>query len=810
MDIVSKFSEYRSTFPDMETIPTKEKQKAPYNLAICQAIYSTYLKNETAILSSYSDFYSKLRLYGAGRQPEEWYKTFLSGYGSGGTEAGSSLDIDGYGISNKDFQKKGWMNVDWTIRSLMPKIKSMLLPIIKNIDYDLKVDIIDRFHGAEEEDAMNRVAARTDFGEIIDQMKQQYQLPVPSDEMLPENWEDLQRMKEEGFFKPEHAMNTEKILRHTENISYWDETLYEDLIDDAIDLGIIAAEEVFDPEIGKSKWEYVNPAQLILQFSDQNDFRDSEFAGVVKSFTVSQLRQKYPEIEERIWRELAETYQGYRGNKKINDWGDTTTSYGYKYDDYKVATLKCYWIDVEKDKKVKYKSKKGNDSYYDYTKKTDKILKKNSNTSLMVTRKRIVYNALWVIGTEMVFDYGKMHNQARPNKTKPMIPIFAYRFSYDSITKRLKPVMDQLQIASLLYQNALSTASAGGFAIDVGMIDNITDGDKKYSIEGILQMWQERKILLHQTSLDGKYPGGATVPIQNVQGNLLQEIQSYISIMENAMQQVEHYTGISPVVLGATPAGDQGLGTTKMSYQSTMNSMKHIVDANKYIKQMLGASTMERMRIVMKADKGVKDAYEMVIGKTGVDSILTAKKRDIQYGMKLKARATDEEVQAIMQKAAESSAKRAQGQAGLNDGQYIEIIEMMKSGSSLQQTARRMQYFISKDEERIQQMQAQNIEKQNEGLKELEQIKGQNAEKQSQMGTQAEIQINAAKSEEERKTLTLEYRLKEKIERMKLMQSSASDKEKNTLQGQKNALQGQKNVMEAQIKQKEVTVSNED
>lgn len=741
MNIANAFTQYNVNFPVFDEVSKKEKESKDYNLKVCQAIYSCYLNDDTALRSSVHNEFEILRLYGAGNQPEDWYKTYMSGgSGVGAGNISVSSGVDTIFTENKEAYKKGFLNVDWSIRSLMPKIKSVLLPKIKNIDYDLRVNIIDQFSGAEEEDAMNRAIARINFGEITDSMRKEHGLPVPEDDLMASNWQDLQRMQSEGYFKPAHAKASEKIARHTEDISFWDETLYEKLINDAIDVGTISAVHVFDKEIGKCKWEYIKPEYVIMQYSDHKDFRDSEFGGYFRFTTISNLKQRYPEVDELDWRSIAKRYQGQIGNKTIKNWEyvSNDTGRGYIYDNFVVAEMPSYWMDVEKDERLKYTTTSGKTVYYPMD---EKMMKKNPRMSYHLTRKRVLYHAVWIVGSDLIFDYGKAENQARPEMTKPMIPIFMYKFGYNSITKRLKPVMDDYQIINLHAQNVFSTATHGGISIDVGMIDNISDGNKEYSVADVIKMYIERGVLLHQTSIDGGYHGGATNPIQSIQGTFESQLAAYINVRRSCVEQVEELTGISPVALGATPGSSQPVGTTEMSYNATMDSFRHIVDACKYVKGLLGTCTIETLRVIFKASEKIKGNYAAVVSMNDVESIVNAKRRGIQYGMKMIARATDLERQSLMENAKEAKMKRAQGQAGLNEGQYYEILHMLDSGSSLKQIADRMQYLIDKDAKRINEEAMAKIKEQNQGLQQMEQQKAQSQMQMEQQKSQAQMQI---------------------------------------------------------------------
>ena len=108
---VDRFKTDRFIFPDFEGTSKKKKQTPEYNLKVIEAIFSKYVLNKTQISLKETTFFDKLRMYAKGKQDPNIYKTFYSSSGGSGIDV--STDVDTSMLSDKDYHRKGWMNVAW-------------------------------------------------------------------------------------------------------------------------------------------------------------------------------------------------------------------------------------------------------------------------------------------------------------------------------------------------------------------------------------------------------------------------------------------------------------------------------------------------------------------------------------------------------------------------------------------------------------------------------------------------------------------------------------------------------------------------
>jgi hypothetical protein len=149
--------------PDFEKTSKKDRESVKFGISVGQWIYHEHLNNKTAIPHSLSSQFALDRLYGQGKQPKELYQKTISPVSSGGTSGTSDA-------LTRLIKRKGMANQSTAIITLMPKIKSMLIPAIKNVDFDAQANAVDPVSGSEEEDNMMRVWMRANYGTVLDEI----------------------------------------------------------------------------------------------------------------------------------------------------------------------------------------------------------------------------------------------------------------------------------------------------------------------------------------------------------------------------------------------------------------------------------------------------------------------------------------------------------------------------------------------------------------------------------------------------------------------------------------------------------------
>jgi hypothetical protein len=726
-NIPSFYQNQNIQFPDMETVPQSQKSTPKYNFQVCQSIIDKYVNNRTEIGSKDTDYFETLRSYAEGRQDTAKYNPVFGEepLRSGTQQTSGTLDAL-YESNTHASQKKGWYNVNMDdIVSPLPNVISQITGKLIDADFDIKANNIDIDSGAEEEWLMHKKHIQSTFGDDINVLKATAGIPIQSD--MKYDFAELERIKIDGGFKAPYVMEQEKILRHTEDISLWDRKQKTKHEKDLLTLGYAFSYSDYDCETNKVKWYYTRPEDTIMQYSDENDFDDSEYGGVFSYVTISHIRsmQNYirksdgSKITEKDLSSLAKSYRGYRGNDRpsdsdwVKEWISSGHYNSYKYDSFKVCVAKTWWVDVEKEKKLQYTNKSGSKRFYEYD---DSVKKLGNREKVKNVRTRTLYGCKWILGTDWVYDFGKLKNQPNNGGNKPLLPLRGVKLKELPIVRRLVPVVDQYFIAWLKLQNEIAKAAVAGYAIDVSKLANITDGTgKKYDMLDLVKMHRETGILFYKSNMNGYQTGGTPVPITALPSNLAENIAAYVMQLDQAMKMIEQLTGISPLALGASPTPDQAVGTSQLSINAFIDSLKIIVDGIKDLKEDLAHVSASMIGHALKKDKRAQEEYAKVIGSEGVHLLQMARNSNVQYGISLKARPTTEDWNVLIDIAKASLEKRNQGIGCINESQFFEIFNAKNTGQNLTEMFYKMKYWIKEDEKRIQEEKERMLQLQAQG-----------------------------------------------------------------------------------------------
>jgi hypothetical protein len=772
-------------FPDMDNTSEEDKDKSGYNLEMCKAIWNLYMNNKTAIGYSLFDYYNLFRLYAQGKQPSDIYKTYFSDQQRTASTLVSDA-IDGSGMRGREQQVKGWMNVDFdNIFSFMPKLCRILEGYFSEVDSDIRATNIDIDSGTEEENAMLEYWGLSYFLDDINELSKNAGLPIEKMDYRPESLDELKVIKEEGGFKQPYIMDLEKLLKHTEERSKWGDIIKNKLLADLRDLGCAFTYRFFNEETCTEEWEYLDPTDVIIQYSKHKDFTDSDIRGFKKQTAVSELRSKG--FTEDQLAELAKNVCGLYGNPTEDQWNKhyqrSNVGYGYNFQDFRVDVLHLYWTDVSVEKKIKFITSSGKTRYLNYNNEINKrketkkswYLKNRKNFNeeeyeyledqdylqdyeqVKITKIRMIRHCKWIIGTDMVYDYGYMENIIRPKYNKPENPIIGFMIPGRSMTDILTKPSDFFNMGAIRFENTLSRAVESGYAVDKSVMAASGDGGKKFDELKALQMHRETGYFIYDGMPDGIGRGGSPVPITALPGTLADGLTSSLAILERCNKFVEDLTGMSLVSLGASPPKESQVGTQKMSLISTQAGLRPYEEAIKSIKAQLANSSAEAIQLIIKNDPKARKEYSKIIGKDGVNRIRKAKKLHIQYGINLVAKPKMSDINDILNSINLAYQKKQQGLPGIDDAQRIQLIVELKNGANIYHIIYKMEDWIRKDQKRIQSEKDRAIELQGEQLRKQEEIKAKNAQeleklKMKNIVIEENIKANAQSVIENRKT----------------------------------------------------------
>ncbi len=762
--VLSSYKSVNFPFPSRDIDP-KKKDKT-YCLGWSKALYALWCSGKTAWTYDSQLEFTTLRAYARGEQDIDQYKAWLLDNSS--SDSSTVYDsFDDMPIS-KVGKREGWLNILWENLSPAPMIKDSIHGMFDKADYDLFVDTIDADSRrlAEEQKFIKFIEAQNI--EWQNKIKAEMGIPIDENVPLPKSKEELDMFEAQDGFKLNVARAMQKVLRHSFNISEWDTVILKKLIDDFADLGYGATEDYFDAEDNKWKTGYLDPAMLMIQFSQERDYQDAEYAGYFQYMAISNLRNKLPDLKEEDWLKLASTVWGKYHNPN-GVWDAQKMSkldpvHGtYKYDDFKVPILHFWWIDTDIQRKLYYTSFRGRNSIIDldFDSVVKPLTEANKKAGAKQEEKRIFvrqpYEAYWVVDTDYVFDYGPIKMASRNGLSKPQLPVHVEQLSGPSLIKRIKPILDQMTQTYLRYQNSLAMMVESGVAINTSMLGNVAMGGGKLKPWEVLQLGRQTGFWLYSYSAStGLYSGGAATPVTPIKGGMGERVRETMETFEMLFRQLELMTGINPVSLGASPDPNAPVGTTQAALQATLNVLKPIMDACYEIKKGTGECLMRRIQTGIRNSEKIREAYVGIISSSDMESLRIMESEGVQYGLSLKAK-PDMKQKMRFEKWIDIALQNTREQRpGIDLNDAIYFMSQLENGADLLDLEKQLEYAIEKNKqeaqaqvERNMQVQGQ-VNAQNEQMKmqgELAKIKAEAEAKIAEESLRGQIKMGQTKLE---------------------------------------------------------------
>lgn len=736
---VSKYQKSGAfSFPDHLIDP--EKKDKNWHKECAEAIYSEYLRDQTATHFSTRENFSEFRAYGKGRQRVDDYKDRLA-------------------VDKKSSQKrKGYMNVDWSVVPIILKYKQVIHGMFNTIEHDVDAIATDGVSGDERFDQKYGDYYRKKLDEILKPLDQQMGVEDPfqekSNDFVPDTLEELEIWEQMGSFKLKFETAIEKMINHALNEdSDWKSLKYK-LLEDLMDLNIIATKSYVDPVSQKIKARYVDPEYLIIQKSKTYDFRDSEFAGELYKVPLSKIVAT-GEFKDEELKTIQRVNDGVNSNNDLYPYEYFEEKDRGRMNDYKVLVMDCEIITTDRKYNEIRKTKRGDKVIHDA--EFGKVTQKE-NRQTKVKDVRVVRKMKWIVGTDLVYDWGLQNDVPRQNGTDPLLSFNVYKLNGKSMIEKCIPFIDQFQLTYLKFQNSLMQMKNPGIAIEWSALDNISLGGKLMSPKELLTIKRDTGDLLYKmTTHRGNYTNNGAKPFQELQGGMGAQLQEYITMFEHYRREISDITGVTPQASASEPKAGVGLGVSNIALLGTSNALKPMMDAYTICKERTSLSLGLRAQILLSYSKRAREIYKPILGETATEVLGMAKELSLrQLGIKLRVRPTEEEKTAVIQSAQVALQAGKNGEPGITMSDFILITRMVSNGDLRMAEAMIHVRTEKRKKEAIQQSQ-QTVKIQAEENKQLEQLK-----------LQAEIQKNQAKTEAELAVIDRKYQWEEKLLMMKL------------------------------------------
>ena len=749
----------KSHFPS-QTADTATKISAEYGLSIAKAIEHEWFSKDAGgnRFDANKDDFHKLRLYARGEQPIEKYKNELS--------------------INGDLS---YLNLDWKPVPIIPKFVDIVVNGIAERTYDIKAYSQDPFGLSKRTEYMEGILRDMRTQEMNNYVQEAFGINLYQNdpETLPADEDELsvhmQLSYKQGIeLAEEQAINT---ILEGNRYELTKKRLYYDLTT----IGIAAVKNNFTQAEG-IKVEYVDPANIVYSHSTSPYFDDLYYVGEIKSIPINELVKEFPNLTPDELEDIKQ--QGIFNNNISNrNLPDNNT-----VDNNIVQVLyfnyKSYINEV-------YKVKTTGTGADKALEKDDSFNPPESDNFARISRPvEVLFEGAYVVGKEKLLKWNMAKNMMRPKSDETKVRLNysivaprIYKGRIESLVKRITGFADMIQLTHLKIQQVLARMVTDGVYLDADGLAEVDLGNgTNYNPQEALNMFfQTGSIIGRSLTSEGDMNPGK-VPIQEIQsGSGSGKLQNLIQTYNYYLQMIRDVTGLNEARDATTPDKNALVGVQKLAAANSNTATRHILQSGLFLTAELAECISLRVSDIIEYSPA-KEAFIQKIGGHNVATLEEMVNLHIHdFGIFIELEPDDEEKQML-----ENNIQMALSKDNieLEDAIDVRAIKNVKLANQLLKIRRKRK--IEKDQE----ISERNIQAQAQA----------NAQSQ-QVAAQAEVQKNAAITQQKAQLAQVESALDlQKMEKEAVMKKQLMDHEfqinMRLKQMEVNAIQANENVKE--------------
>lgn len=273
--------------------------------------------------------------------------------------------------------------------------------------------------------------------------------------------------------------------------------------------------------------------------------------------------------------DAARTYSRFNGNPKwTNDlyngkYGGGREDYSAirseKYDEFAVDVMTLYIQATDVEKYITGYTKFGN-MIYSRVGSESKLSAKDKKNGKSFEKKLVnyIYKCMWVVGTNIVFNYGIDDTIVRwghQGSKEALFPILAYSINEPSMVERCIPTIDDLEISVRKKRLSFAMLPPGpGFGVDLSLLEDSIDlAGETFTMRDLIGIYFNRGIMFYRSK--GEYEhigqdGSNRPPITPLPSNKLEELRVSMEEVSGLLGMIRELIGINEVASGSVNPQD--------------------------------------------------------------------------------------------------------------------------------------------------------------------------------------------------------------------------------------------------------------
>lgn len=699
-----------------------EKRSPEFGLRIGQAIqYEWFRKdgNNCKYYDRWNSFY-QLRLYARGEQSIAKYKKEMA--------------------VNGDLSK---LNLDWKIVPIMEKFVDIVVNGMSDRMFTPKAYSQDAASAEKRNSYQQNIEKDMIAEPFLTQTQEEYGINtfnVPKED-LPENDQELQ-LHMQLKYKPAIEIAEETAISTVLDMNDFYQTRWKfDYDVTVLGIGIIRHRYSFNEGI---KIDYVDPANVVYSYTEDEYFRDVFYWGEVKTVPILELKKIAPHLSDEDIAEIQTLGTSWSSQYSINQ--------PYQNDLFNRDVVSLLYFNYKTDRKFIYKNKSltnGGQRIID----RDESFRPPEGEDVPFERLEkkidVWMDGVMVLGTNHLIKWELMDNMVKPDaafqKVEPNYIAVAPRMLKGNIrglVERMQHSADMIQLTHLKMQQVQAKIVPDGVFLDADGLADIKFGDGgQYSPQKALEMfWATGSVVGRSYTSEGEY-NQAKVPIQQLNNSSGQsKMAALIETYNFHLNMIRDVTGLNEARDASTPDKDSLVGVQKLAALNSNVATRHILDAGQYMLKKLAECISVRISDVLEYSED-KEEFANQIGKYNVAMLEDIKDLPLSsFGIFIEI-SPDEEEKAIMESNISIALKEQTIE--LSDAIDIRLIGNTKTANELLKLRQKQKNKADREakEMEMQQQAAINIQSQ--------QAAADAAAQKTQAEAQAKIQEINAKTQGE-------------------------------------------------------------
>jgi hypothetical protein len=507
------------------------------------------------------------------------------------------------------------------------------------------------------------------------------------------------------------------------------------ILDDLITFGISGTKTFIDAN-GRIRVRKVNAYNLIVSYSERNDFKDIEWIGEIVYTPIADVRLMYPDkySEEELFN-LAKNSASKYGNPA--SWAFTwnyqyANAFARPYDSFRVPVLNMSFKTLYNLKYEKNQDRFGK-TILDKTNKTKEGKEYVSSKPYYVE-----YQGAWICDTNKMLQWKVANNQIKSQSDLQdvLLPYCLYMYNNNRMTNKpiietMIPSIKQMQLAHLQMQKIVAQAAPDGYTVDIAGLADVDLGNGKGSLQPIelIRIYKQTGVIFYKGQVDDM-EGNTRPPITPLNVPFTAKLNAFIELYNFELSKLERMIGSNSLDQGAISNQAVGAKVLDSARQIGESSINYIYNGYLNIYERTARLTQMRLWDILVFGKKGYEGYKYALGEDRVEYIKLEAENGFEttnFDVKIEATidaAEKQQLEANIQQAL------AQQSIELEDAIQIRLLNNPKAANyylvSAQKKRRKLRMEEAQQNSQMQMQQAvQAAQAKSQGEMQLEQAKAQ-------------------------------------------------------------------------------------